>query len=633
MHFQRPQIERHGTWHARFRFVSGRLRELTAGLAICIVFVLCSASPARALSVVSMTATSSCDAIASVNVTGATGAVLIRDGNGILIWAGVANGLRPFATFEPPTTFSQWTVIDVGTSASITFAPSSFATQCAPGTFAVSAGDLDAYALQGGTVTPGSKVYTLTNTGGGTVFPLVSPSFPGGTAFFNLSGVPTSIGPASSVNVTVTFTGSASSMPLGAYNATVSFSDATTLTIAAIRNVNLTIVGALTMEVTPSAAAALSGNQGGPFSPFSITYQLTSSTGTVNYSVSGLPPWLTASSTSGTLTTTPTNVNFTTNANANGLSSGVFNATIVFTNTTNGQGNQTRLVTLTVNTAGSPAQLVRTFVSGTGDDANSCSRTAPCKTFAGAISKTSAGGEIDALDPGGFGAVTITKAITLDGGGGQVASILVASGNGINVAAGANDVVIIRNIRFNGLLQTATPGLNGISFTSGALVSVENCWIFGFSQAGINVTTGANATLNVTNTNITNAANGINLAPTAGTLVGEVDHTTIQKLSSNGITTNAGSVIVTVTNSNILNAAGVGVHTGGGGTVLGVDSSSVSSNNTAFSTSGGTIRITRNVIYDNNTNFTIAGGTIASAGNNMVAVNGVTIPNGTVTQQ
>jgi hypothetical protein len=70
-------------------------------------------------------------------------------------------------------------------------------------------------------------------------------------------------------------------------------------------------------------------------------------------------------------------------------------------------------------------QATRTWVSGVGDDANPCSRTAPCKTFAGAISKTAAGGEIDALDPGGFGALTITKSITLDGGGGQVASILV----------------------------------------------------------------------------------------------------------------------------------------------------------------------------------------------------------------
>src|ERR1700750_2051725 len=81
------------------------------------------------------------------------------------------------------------------------------------------------------------------------------------------------------------------------------------------------------------------------------------------------------------------------------------------------------------------AQATRTWVSGVGDDANPCSRTAPCKTWAGAISKTANGGEIDALDPGGFGAVTITKSITLDGGGGQVASVLVAGVNGIVVAA------------------------------------------------------------------------------------------------------------------------------------------------------------------------------------------------------
>src|ERR1700747_1674983 len=82
------------------------------------------------------------------------------------------------------------------------------------------------------------------------------------------------------------------------------------------------------------------------------------------------------------------------------------------------------------------AQASRTWVSGVGDDANPCSRTAPCKTFAGAISKTAAGGEIDALDPGGFGAVTITKSITIDGGGGQVASVLAAGTNGIIVNAG-----------------------------------------------------------------------------------------------------------------------------------------------------------------------------------------------------
>src|SRR5262247_1306089 len=109
------------------------------------------------------------------------------------------------------------------------------------------------------------------------------------------------------------------------------------------------------------------------------------------------------------------------------------------------------------------AQASRTWVSGVGDDVNPCSRTAPCKTWAGAISKTAPGGEIDALDPAGFGALTITKAITLDGGGGQVASTLVSGTNGIVVQAGANDVVIIRNLRINGIGS----GLNGIRFLSG----------------------------------------------------------------------------------------------------------------------------------------------------------------------
>src|ERR1700683_3520165 len=107
------------------------------------------------------------------------------------------------------------------------------------------------------------------------------------------------------------------------------------------------------------------------------------------------------------------------------------------------------------------AQATRTWVSGVGDDANPCSRTAPCKTFAGAISKTATGGEIDVLDPGGFGALTITKSITLDGGGGQVASILVSGSNGINVNA-AGGIIIIRNLRFNGILNSGSPGTTGV---------------------------------------------------------------------------------------------------------------------------------------------------------------------------
>src|SRR3984885_8995406 len=123
------------------------------------------------------------------------------------------------------------------------------------------------------------------------------------------------------------------------------------------------------------------------------------------------------------------------------------------------------------------AQATRTWISGVGDDANPCSRTAPCKTFAGAISKTTAGGIIDCLDPGGFGAITITKAITLDGEA-TLGSILVAGTNGIVVAAGASDVVILRNLSIESGLGVPQ-GLNGISYQSGAALVVENAFIHG----------------------------------------------------------------------------------------------------------------------------------------------------------
>src|SRR5437868_9293788 len=96
------------------------------------------------------------------------------------------------------------------------------------------------------------------------------------------------------------------------------------------------------------------------------------------------------------------------------------------------------------------AQATRTWVSGVGDDANPCSRTAPCKTFAGAISKTAAGGEISVLDPGGFGVVTITKSITINGTGTLAGILSAGSPAGVIVNAGVNDTVILRDLSLNG---------------------------------------------------------------------------------------------------------------------------------------------------------------------------------------
>jgi hypothetical protein len=146
------------------------------------------------------------------------------------------------------------------------------------------------------------------------------------------------------------------------------------------------------------------------------------------------------------------------------------------------------------------AQATRTWVSGVGDDVNPCSRTAPCKTFAGAISKTAAGGEISVLDPGGFGAVTITKSITIDGTG-TLASILASGTNGI-VINSASAVVTLRNLQING--AGTTLGLNGIRVLAATSVSVENCHIYGFSQEGIEFLPTANASLFVKDTVISN---------------------------------------------------------------------------------------------------------------------------------
>lgn len=179
------------------------------------------------------------------------------------------------------------------------------------------------------------------------------------------------------------------------------------------------------------------------------------------------------------------------------------------------------------------AQATRTWVSGVGDDANPCSRTAPCKTFAGAISKTAASGEISVLDPGGFGVVTITKAITINGDG-TLAGILNAGTTGVIVNAGANDIVYIRNVSING----AGTGLNGIRFLAGKALHVENCNIYGQGNntAGNGHGIFANLTasgsvLFVKDTNIkTCAVDGVAVQTSSGFVAGLLEHVRLEGL-------------------------------------------------------------------------------------------------------
>lgn len=155
------------------------------------------------------------------------------------------------------------------------------------------------------------------------------------------------------------------------------------------------------------------------------------------------------------------------------------------------------------------AQATRTWVSGVGDDANPCSRTAPCKTFAGAISKTAAGGYINCIDSGGFGALTITKAITIDCTN-VIAGVLAVGTNGINVNAPGTDRISLRGLSIEG---GAGQGLIGINYINGATLHIERIRITGFrtgaNAAGIrfNVPNGGGAELLVSDTNIVDSGN------------------------------------------------------------------------------------------------------------------------------
>jgi hypothetical protein len=129
------------------------------------------------------------------------------------------------------------------------------------------------------------------------------------------------------------------------------------------------------------------------------------------------------------------------------------------------------------------AQATRTWVSGVGDDANPCSRTAPCKTFAGAISKTAAGGEINCLDPAGFGAVTITKSIMIECRH-TVGGILAASVNGVIINALTTDKIILRGLDIDG--AGGAGGLDGVRFLAGGSLRLEDSTINNMTN-GINV--------------------------------------------------------------------------------------------------------------------------------------------------
>lgn len=175
-------------------------------------------------------------------------------------------------------------------------------------------------------------------------------------------------------------------------------------------------------------------------------------------------------------------------------------------------------VLFTLSATPAMAQATRTWISGVGDDANPCSRTAPCKTFAGAISKTAANGEINVLDSGGFGGVTITKSITLRNDG-AVAGMLVAGTSGIIINAAATDKIVLDGLDVEGLGTTGN-STNGINIISARDVIVRNTSIRGFVNAasgnGILVNGSAQISVTVENSFIYNNRIGVRVQTAGG---------------------------------------------------------------------------------------------------------------------
>jgi hypothetical protein len=272
------------------------------------------------------------------------------------------------------------------------------------------------------------------------------------------------------------------------------------------------------------------------------------------------------------------------------------------------------------------AQATRTWVSGVGDDVNPCSRTAPCKTFAGTISKTAAGGEISVLDPGGFGAVTIVKSITISGDG-TLAGILNAGGvNGVIVnTPNATDIVVLRNLSING----GGTGLNGIRYIGGGQLVVENVTVTGQTQAGIDVSHSGTGNLLVRDSSFTGGLMGIRIG--TGTIHASLNNVSIRETTSAGINNLVGAV--DLSNSVVAQNSGVGVLAKGGS--INLENCQLTKNGVgAQAQVGATIRLSNVGLYDNDTTLGCGGGTLATASNNRKGGNGAGAAcptNGTVT--
>jgi Right handed beta helix region len=278
----------------------------------------------------------------------------------------------------------------------------------------------------------------------------------------------------------------------------------------------------------------------------------------------------------------------------------------------------------------------RTWVSGVGDDLNPCSRTAPCRTFAGAINKTAKDGEISVLDPGAYGAVTITKSIYINGthgaGYGSITNPLV---NGIIInITDVNDVrkaVRLRSLDINGV----STGINGVSILAANNVWVEDCVIDGntgngtTSGIGIRVATTAATTCNlyVSDTKIHKNVTGIRVTSTAGFAVANIRDSNIEG-NTTGVDV-AANGFATIEKTRFAANTTNGVATTAASATITIRDSLLSNNGTAINAAAGsTVRALSNLLNNNTTGFGGTTAVIQTDGQNRSIANGGGGPGG-----
>ena len=270
------------------------------------------------------------------------------------------------------------------------------------------------------------------------------------------------------------------------------------------------------------------------------------------------------------------------------------------------------------------AQAPRTWVSGVGDDANAtngnlCSRTAPCRSFSGAIGATTAGGEINCLDPGDFGGVLITKSITISCEAGTAGSL--SPGGALTlvlITAAATDVVTLRGLDFEGLKTTSY----GIRVRQAKEVHIEKCTVRDFTAAGIAIDTISSATvfLYVVDSVISSNHGGVWLPSAGGFKVATLKNVVITGSEVDGVSLASSNVYANVTDSIISGNGGSAVVTLASTTTANVERSTIANNEFAglyAAASGSTIRASGNGIYNNTYGVLIAqGAAIQSDGTN-----------------